>query len=207
MGKTGNPLRMIDARGPGAFDQLMKLERVSAAIFYSQPLFLPGVLQLEGYAREVISGITRLAPEGRAVAERVQIRMSRAASFRERLDSDEPPNVWAVIDEAVLRRTRNAESMREQIDHLLELSRRDTVHLAILGPDAGPTAQLGGTFEVHEVAGGEASVFFESWPEDQIIGTDQARAKHYRNLIERMLASAISDAKVESLLIEIRNSL
>ena len=204
MGKTGNPVKMIDARGPGAFDQLMKLEQVSAQIFYSQPMFLPGVLQSEGYAREVISGIAGLGPEDRAVAERVRVRMNRAATFRERLDGDEPPHVWAVIDEAVLRRTRNAETMREQIDHLLELSKKDTVHLAILPLDAGPTLCLGGTFEVHEVAGGEAWVFFEGRPQDEIVGTD---AEHYRDLVETMLASAVSDAKAESLLIKIRNSL
>lgn len=207
MGKTGHPVTMIDARGPGAFDQLMKLEQVSAQIFYSQLGFLPGVLQSEGYAREVISGISGSAPDGPAIAERVRVRMSRAATFRERLDGAEPPHVWAVIDEAVLRRTRNAEAMREQIDHLLELSKKDTVHLAILPLAAGPTACLGGTFEVHEVAGGEALVFFEGRPEDVIIGTDQARAEHYRGLVEKMLASAVSDAQAESLLIEIRNSL
>lgn len=207
MRKTGNPVKMIDARGPDAFDQLMRLEQVSAQVFYSQPMFLPGVLQSEGYAREVISGIAGLAPDGRAVAERVQVRMNRAATFRERLDSDEPPHVWAVIDEAVLRRTRNAQAMREQIDQLLELSAKDPVNLAILPMDAGPTVGLGGTFEVHEVAGGEASVFFEGRPEDEIVGTDQECVEHYRGLVETMLASAVSGAEAEALLIEIRNSL
>jgi hypothetical protein len=207
MRKTGNPVEMIDARGPGAFDQLRKLEQVSAQIFYSQPMYLPGVLQSEGYAREMISGISGSVPESGAIAERMQLRMSRAAAFRERLDGDESPQVWAVIDESVFRRTRNAEAMREQIDHLIELSKKDPVHLGILPLTGGPTVCLGGTFEVHEIAGGQASVFFEGGPQDEIVGTDQARAGHYRGLVEKMLASAATDAEAESLLSEIRNSL
>lgn len=205
MGKTGNPPKVSDARGPGAFKELMQLEQVSTQIFYGQPEFLPGVLQVEGYAREVIGGVAGLAPEATALAERVQVRMDRAAAFRERLDGDEPPHVWAVIDEAVFRRTRDVNAMRDQIDHLLELSRRETVHLTIWKLGDGPGALQGGTFEVHEVPGGEAAVFFEHWPEDEIVATDQTRAGHYRSLVKTMVASADADAK--SVLTEIRDSL
>ena len=207
IGEAGTPVKMIDERGPAAFDQLRQVEQASARIFFSLEGFLPGLLQSEGYAREMISGIAGLEPDSPAVAERVQLRMNRAASLRERLDSNDPPEVWAVIDEAVLRRTRNAEVMREQIDHLIELSKKDGVHLAILPLAAGPTPALRGAFEVHEVADGTAAVFFESLPQDEIVGTDQACAEHYRDLVKTLHASAISDAAAESLMHEIRESL
>ncbi|WP_203825600.1 DUF5753 domain-containing protein [Actinoplanes palleronii] len=207
MEKSGSPAKVIDARGPEAFEQLMRVERESSQIFYSLPMFLPGPFQSEGYAREMLSGIAHPAPTGGELADRLRVRMNRAAAFRERLDGDTPPRVWAVLDEAALRRTRDAAMMREQIDHLLELSQKDTVHLAVMPLSAGPTALLGGSFEVHEAAEGETSVFFEGRYQDEIIGPDQARAEYYRDLVRTLLATAASESAATSLLVDIRDSL
>jgi hypothetical protein len=179
----------------------MKLEQEATQIFLNQPLFVPGLLQVAGYAAEMISRIAGLKPGDPELTNRVNVRMQRADAFEKRLQGTTPPHLWAAIDEAVLRRVVGGpEVMREQLDHLITMSEMDTVHLGIIPLNYGAHVGLGGSFEVHEVASGEASVFFEGAPADEIVGTDQARARRYRETMETMMASALSGAEARALL-------
>jgi hypothetical protein len=208
MVKTGDPVTMSDLRGPEAFDQLMKLERRSTRIFLNQPLFVPGLLQVAGYAAAIIGSIVGLEPGDPELADRVNVRMQRGEAFAKRLQGAEPPQLWAAIDEAVLRRAVGGPAvMREQIDHLIAVSTLDAVHVAIIPFSHGSYPGLGGSFEVHEVAGGEGSVYFEGSPADEIVGTDQDLTRRYRQTVESMMASAVSGAQARALLETIKNGL
>jgi hypothetical protein len=199
---------MYDARGPGAFDQLVKLEQEAVQIFLNQPLFVPGLLQVAGYAAEMIGRIARLESGDPELTERVNLRMQRAEAFEKRLKSASPPRLWAAIDEGVLRREVGGPAvMREQLDHLLNMSKLDTLHLAIVPLSDGAHVGLGGSFEVHEVASGEASVFFEGAHTDEIVGTDQLLARQYRQKVETLVASAGSGTAARALLETIRSTL
>jgi Domain of unknown function (DUF5753) len=205
MVSTGDSVEMYDVRGPSAFDQLMKLEQEATQIFLNQPLFVPGLLQVAGYAAEMISRIAGLKPGDPELTNRVNVRMQRADAFEKRLQGTTPPHLWAAIDEAVLRRVVGGpEVMREQLDHLITMSEMDTVHLGIIPLNHGAHVGLGGSFEVHEVASGEVSVFFEGAPADEIVGTDQALARRYRETMETMMASAVSGAEARALLETVR---
>jgi hypothetical protein len=208
MVSAGNPVKMYDVRGPSAFDQLMRLEQKATQIFLNQPLFVPGLLQVAGYAVEMISRIISLKSGDPELTDRLNVRIQRADAFEKRLQGTTPPHLWAAIDEAALRRTVGGpEVMREQLDHLVTMSKIDTVHLAIIPLSHGAHVGLGGSFEVHEVAGGEASVFFEGAPADEIVGTDQALAQRYREVVETMVASAVSGAEARTLLGTISSTL
>jgi hypothetical protein len=199
---------MSDARGPAAFDQLLTLEQEAVQIFLNQPLFVPGLLQVPGYAAEMIGRIRGLDPEDTELTERVNLRMQRAEAFEKRLTSASPPNMWAAIDESVLRRlTGGPAVMREQLDRLLRMSKLDTVRLGILPLSDGAHAGLGGSFEVHELASGEASVFFEAAYTDELVGTDQDLARRCRRKVERLVASAVSGEQARALLETIRGTL
>jgi Domain of unknown function (DUF5753) len=208
MVSTGNPVKMYDFRGPDAFDQLMKLEQEATRIFLNQPSFLPGVLQIAGYAAAMISAVVGLKPGDPELADRVNVRMRRAEAFAKRLHGTEPPHLWAPIDEAVLRRAVGGPAvMQEQIDRLIAISTQDAIHLAIIPFGHGAHAGLGGAFEVHEVASGEASVFFEGAHADEIVGSDQALARRYRQTVESMMASGASGAEARALLETIKSEL
>jgi transcriptional regulator with XRE-family HTH domain len=129
---------------PQWFEAYVGLEEVATQIRAYEVQFVPGLFQTEDYARAV----TLLGHAGeppRDIERRVRLRMARQAV----LDREEPPNVWAVIDEAVLRRPAGTPSvMQGQLKHLAELSRRQNVTIQIIPFQAGGHAAAGGPFSI-----------------------------------------------------------
>jgi hypothetical protein len=81
----------------------------------------------------------------REINRRVSLRMARQAV----LVKQDPPSLWAVLDEAVLRRPIGGPAaMRAQLKHLIEMSQRPNVTLQIVPFKAGGHAAAGGPFSV-----------------------------------------------------------
>ena len=97
--------------------------------------------------------------------------------------------------------------MREQREHLVVMSKLDTVQLAVVPLGHGAHGGLAGSVEVHEGAGGEAAVFFEGASGDEIVLADQAVAQLHRKRVEAIFASAVSGAAAQALLEEILGTL
>src|SRR6266852_3664703 len=84
---------------PNPYEVYIGLEAGASSIRNFEPLVVPGLLQTEGYAREMSrNGAYELDRE--EVESRVEVRMAR----QEILSRDDRPRLWAVIDEAVIRR-------------------------------------------------------------------------------------------------------
>lgn len=125
---------------PGWFDAYLGLEQAASIIRTFAVQFLPALLQTEEYARAAIRTCHRAAPETE-LERRVGLRMRR----RELLHRPDPPNLWAVIDEAALRRSPvGAAAMRRQIEHLVELIRLPRITVQILPFSAGSHPAGGG---------------------------------------------------------------
>jgi hypothetical protein len=74
----------------------------------------------------------------------VALRMERQAITRTNM-----PKVWAVLDEAALRRwPAGPEVMRAQLEHLLQVTELPNVTLQIVPFDVGPHAAAGGPFTI-----------------------------------------------------------
>jgi transcriptional regulator with XRE-family HTH domain len=119
------------------------LEAAAASIREYELQFVPGLLQIEDYARAVI----RLGnlPSEEEVIRRAQARMSR----QEVLASDDAPKVWAVLDEGALRRVIGGpDVMRAQLEHLIEMCEHPAVTLQILPFSAGAHRAMGGPFTI-----------------------------------------------------------
>jgi hypothetical protein len=104
---------------------------------------VPGLLQIEGYARAVI----RLGnlPSEEEVVRRTQARISR----QEILRRPDPPKVWAVLDEGALRRVIGGpQVMKAQLRHLIEMCDHPSVTLQILPFSAGAHRAMGGPFTI-----------------------------------------------------------
>jgi transcriptional regulator with XRE-family HTH domain len=129
---------------PHWFEAYVGLEEVATQIRAYEVQFVPGLFQTEDYARAV----TLLGHAGeppRDIERRVRLRMARQSV----LDREEPPNVWAVIDEAVLRRPAGTPAvMQGQLKHLAELSRRQNVTIQIIPFQVGGHAAAGGPFSI-----------------------------------------------------------
>jgi transcriptional regulator with XRE-family HTH domain len=129
---------------PHWFEAYVGLEEVATQIRAYEVQFVPGLLQTEDYARAV----TLLGHDGappREIERRVRLRMARQSV----LDRDDPPNLWAVIDEAVLRRPAGSPAvMQGQLKRLAELAERPSVTIQVIPFRAGGHAAAGGPFSI-----------------------------------------------------------
>jgi transcriptional regulator with XRE-family HTH domain len=105
---------------------------------------IPGLLQTDDYAREVLSRHPHVTPE--QVTERVAARMARQPV----LDRDDPAVFWVLIDESILRREIGSPKiMADQLDKLAEMARRATVTVQLV-PDKGAHIGMMGAFMLAE---------------------------------------------------------
>ena len=84
---------------PGWFETYLSLESAAVAIRSFEAQFVPGLFQTEDYARAV----TRLGHQT-ASAKEIERRVGLRLKRQDVLARPQPPRIWAVMDEAVLRR-------------------------------------------------------------------------------------------------------
>jgi transcriptional regulator with XRE-family HTH domain len=120
------------------------LEKAASIIRAYEMQFVHGLMQTEDYARAVILiSHTHAPPE--EIDRRVSLRMTR----QELLTQPDAPELWAVLDEAALRRPpAGPKVMRAQLEYLLRLTELPNVTLQIVPFDAGPHAAAGGPFTI-----------------------------------------------------------
>jgi transcriptional regulator with XRE-family HTH domain len=129
---------------PSWFELYLGLEKAASIIRLYEVQFVHGLLQTEDYARAVILIANANASE-EEIARRVSVRMKR----QQLLTQPDPPRVWAVLDEAALRRwPARREVMRAQLTYLLEVTDLPNVTLQVVPFDVGPHAAAGGPFTI-----------------------------------------------------------
>ena len=129
---------------PSWFELYLGLEKAASIIRLYEVQFVHGLLQTEDYARAVIL-IANAHASPDEIDRRVSVRMKR----QQLLTQPDAPQVWAVLDEAALRRSpAGPEMMRAQLEHLLEVTELPNVTLQIVPFDVGPHAAAGGPFTI-----------------------------------------------------------
>jgi transcriptional regulator with XRE-family HTH domain len=130
---------------PRWFENYIGLEEAASRIRAYEVQFIPGLLQTEGYARAV----TLLGHGGAGeeeVERRVEMRMKRQELL---LRPDGAPHLWAVVDEAVVRRPLGGRDvMREQLRHLIERCELPNVTVQVVPFARGGHAAAGGPFSI-----------------------------------------------------------
>jgi hypothetical protein len=129
---------------PNWFQSYLGLEAAASLIRTYEVQFVPGLLQTADYARSVV-----LLGHGRAKAEEIDRRVDLRMRRQKILDRPEAVQLWAVIDEAVLRRPVGSRStMRGQIQALIDATQRQSVHLQVLPFQVGGHSAAGGAFSI-----------------------------------------------------------
>ncbi|MFE3827224.1 helix-turn-helix domain-containing protein [Streptomyces sp. NPDC059092] len=123
------------------------LETDAASLRVFEPQVVPGLLQTRAYAEALINGAL---PESSVpdVEKRVGVRLRR----QDRINApEEPLRLWAVVDEAALRRVVGSRQlMREQLEHLLEQSQLPHVTVQVLPFDMGAHPGITGHYAILE---------------------------------------------------------
>jgi transcriptional regulator with XRE-family HTH domain len=133
------------AVAPAWFHRYLGLEPTAALIRTYEVQFVPGLLQTESYARAVV----RLGHPHATVEEvekRVRLRLER----QQILNRPDPPRLWAVVDEAALRRAVGGFTvMRDQLEALIGVvTKLRHVRLQVLPLEKGGHAAMGGSFTI-----------------------------------------------------------
>jgi transcriptional regulator with XRE-family HTH domain len=173
---------------PDWFQDYVGLEQAAERIRTYESHFVPGLLQTDDYSRVVIaSGLPPRSPVevDRAVALR--------ATRKDVLQRAGAPRVWAVLDEAALRRPVGSEQVwRDQLEHLLKLAARPQVTIQVL-PFAGAVhASGGGAFTMLRFAEPDLPdvVYVEQLVGAQYIDRSDHVAR-YAEVMERMCVESL----------------
>ncbi|MET8052846.1 helix-turn-helix transcriptional regulator [Streptosporangium sp. NPDC005286] len=189
---------------PNWFEVYVGLEEAASTVRTYEVQFIPGLLQSPEYARAVI-----MLVHGGASASEVDRRVSLRMARQQRLTRPDAPTLWAVMDEAVLRRPIGGpQVLRAQIDHLLEAVELPNVKLQIMPFDRGGHAAAGGPFSILRFPERDLPdvVYMEQLTSalylDKLDETD-----HYMQVMDRLCIQAYSLAESRRFLEDLREEL
>jgi transcriptional regulator with XRE-family HTH domain len=174
---------------PPWFKGYLSLESEAGRLLAYESEVVPGLLQTEEYAAEIVrhSPYTPLPDEA---ARAAQLRRARQV----RLVGDDPIHLDAVINEGALRRAVGGrEVMCGQLTHLIEIAELPNVTLRVLLFDAGAHPGVDGSFTVLEFAdpSNPRIVYLDRMTNSEYLdGLRDVAA--YRHAHERLRASALS---------------
>jgi transcriptional regulator with XRE-family HTH domain len=125
-------------------DTYVGLEESASSLRIFQNSLVTGLLQTEEYARAVIAA-SRLTAGQEEIDHLLAVRMRR----QELLTRESPLEIWAVLDEALLRRPVGGPAiMRAQLMHLSEAAEQSNITIQVLPFQRGAHAGLDGPFTI-----------------------------------------------------------
>lgn len=183
--------------------EYIALEAEATSILEWQINAVPGLLQIERYARDVLAGYQQVAPiSPREIERRLETRLIR----QQLLTRDEPLEYTALLDESILHRQRgDASVMRAQLHRLADIS-ESFANLTVrilplnrshgLAVDSFSIFQFGKAHEVvlHDVVGLEHLV-------NQLYVEGDTDTHQFRLAFGRLLEESLSPEKSRELIL------
>ena len=127
-----------------SFRTYIGLEAAAATLRIYESECVPGLLQTEDYARAIIGSALSAGPD-EDLEKNIALRMARQSL----LTQDQPPELWAVINEAGIRSMVGGPAvMRAQLDRLLEASHQPHVTLQVMPFSTGAHPGMAGAFSI-----------------------------------------------------------
>ena len=189
---------------PQWFKAYVDLESAASLIRTYEGQFIPGLLQTDDYMRAVIHG-AHLEDSGEEVGRRVRLRMARQTL----LTREHPPRLWAVVDEAALRRpVGGREVMRGQVERLIEAAKLPNVTLQVLPFGVGAHSAMLGAFSVLRFPDRELpDVVYLEHLTGALYLDRRDEVERYLDVMELLCVDSEPPAKTVDLLTKILNTL
>ncbi|WP_329252156.1 helix-turn-helix transcriptional regulator [Streptomyces sp. NBC_01478] len=172
---------------PEHFAEAAEAETSATEIREYTPLLIPGLLQTPAYARAVCRAYQPTAPD-EAIEELVTARIERTRI----LDDPTEPLLWAIVDEAALRRVTGGPAvMAEALSRVLGLIRQSRVIVQVMPFEAGAHPGMEGSIKLMDFNDAPPLVYFEG------VGTgrledDPTTVRQHRRNYEFLAACALS---------------
>jgi transcriptional regulator with XRE-family HTH domain len=129
---------------PPGFETYVGLESEASSIATYEPELVPGLMQTEDYARAQMKAAP-IPDSDEEIDKRVAVRMAR----HERLVGPNPPEFWAILNEAVLhRQVGGRDTLRAQLDHIVQLAGVPKINLQVLRFSSGAHPATHGAFMI-----------------------------------------------------------
>ncbi|UYQ62724.1 helix-turn-helix domain-containing protein [Streptomyces peucetius] len=177
------------------------LETDAASLRVYEPQVVPGLLQTRPYAEALIAGA--LPESGTTdIEKRVSVRLRRQERIK---DAEQPLRLWVVIDEAALRRqVGDKPLMREQLEHLVELSQQPHVTVQVLPFEMGAHPGINGQYAILEFpdASDSSVVYIEGVTSDLYLEKANDVQK-YSVMYEHLRAQALNVEQTRQFIAEI----
>ncbi|SDQ86228.1 helix-turn-helix domain-containing protein [Actinopolyspora saharensis] len=182
---------------PSWFDHYLGLESGAVRVDAFAPMFLPGLLQTENYARAIFSADSTYAEN--STKQLVNLRLRRRHIFEREF---RPAHLRVIVDESVLyRRQGSAEVMHEQLLSLLDDMEHPQIELRVLPLSVGAfEGQLDYPFKVlsfpEEMIGDHGVVFVELLGDARYY-EEEGEIELYEQAMERLSAvsASLSDSR------------
>jgi transcriptional regulator with XRE-family HTH domain len=189
---------------PQWFRTYVDLESAAALIRTYEGQFVPGLLQTDDYMRAVIHG-AHLDESSDEVGRRVRLRMARQIL----LTREHPPRLWAVVDEAALRRPVGGPGvMKGQLERLLDATKLPNVTLQILPFDTGAHPAMVGSFSILRFADRELpDVVYLEHLTNAVYLDKRAEVERYLDVMELLCVDSEPPAKTVDVLTKILHKL
>ncbi|MEU3016681.1 helix-turn-helix transcriptional regulator [Nocardiopsis sp. NPDC007018] len=186
----------------GYFREVAEDEQVAFEIREYALGLVPGLVQVEQYARAISELASRYASPGE-IDQMVQARLFR----QQILDRDHPPVMIVLLDESVLRRRFSDPAvMPTQIDHLLRLTHRPRITIQIIPTDTEDHAGLGGSFRLSTAPDSSPVAYVEGQKTGMSLKQPEIVASYERTFAD-LQGSALPVAASRSWMEEIRGNI
>ncbi|MFJ9541683.1 helix-turn-helix domain-containing protein [Streptomyces sp. NPDC101225] len=175
------------SRYPEHFAEAAEAEETATEIREYAPQLIPGLLQTPGYARAVCRAYQPTARD-EVIEALVTARTERARLLADPTE----PLLWAVVDEAALRRVAGGRAvMAEALRHIVGLMRRSRVIVQVLPFDAGAHPAMEGAIKLMDFDNAPPLVYFEG-PGIGRLEDDPAAVHRHRLTYDLLTAGALS---------------
>jgi len=185
---------------PDWFETYLGLESAATSIRSFEAQFVPGLFQTEEYARAV----TKLGHQT-ASADEIERRVSLRMRRQELLARRHPPRIWAVIDEAALRRPIGGSAvMRAQLARLAEAAKPAHVTLQVMPFDRGGHAAASGSFSMLRFEEQDLpDVVYIEQLTSAVYLDQRADVEHYLEVVDQLSGEALTPAATVSFIEQI----
>ncbi|MFF0017087.1 helix-turn-helix domain-containing protein [Streptomyces sp. NPDC005374] len=172
---------------PESMNLLLTLEDEAVHEGHFACVYVPGLLQTRAYST-ALQKANEVPLEPAEIERLVDIRMKR----QEILSRPKPPRLWAILDESVIRRlVGSPETMREQLDRLLEANESPHITLQVLPFSKGAHAAALGSFVIIGGAEPGLDVVYVDFHTGSLFLEKDKELERYRLAFEYLRAQAL----------------
>jgi transcriptional regulator with XRE-family HTH domain len=183
---------------PSGLEVYVGLESDARAELAWEPSLVHGLLQTEDYARAILSAGPGNRPQD--IDALVALRMDRQKLLKPDQPDDAPLELWAVLDEAVIRRpVGGAQVMKAQLTSLVESARQPNIDIQVVPSHKGAHPGLIGAFSVLEFEEDDPVIYVDS-PAGNLYLEKRQVVRRFQKRYDTLRALALDPEETAALL-------